>query len=75
MIQVIINKLNELIEKLTIGTISPDEGVALTEFISKLDIMERGLPQDTNVFELVALGSVVKSLLKTHSETESVKTV
>jgi hypothetical protein len=68
MIQRIINKFNELIVKLTNGTISPDEGIAITEFISKLDMMEKGLPQETDLMEYIALGSIVKSLQRSASE-------
>jgi hypothetical protein len=68
MIQRIIDKFNELIRKLAMGTVTPDEGIAITEFIAKLDIMERGLPQDMDVMEYIALGSIVKSLQRTANE-------
>lgn len=68
MIQRIINKFNELIAKLTNGTVSPDEGIAITEFISKLDMMEKGLPQEADLMEYIALGSIVKSLQRSASE-------
>ena len=74
MMQRIIDKFNELIAKLSSGTVTPDEGVAITEFISKLDMMEKGLPQEADIMEYIALGSIVKSLQATVCEQPGITT-